>query len=441
MRRLHWLARLGRQHRAVVVVALSALAVAVEAEAPLRWQNLGPSTLLDGAATSITVNGDVVVASGNLCSTPSVLSCRWFVRAVDANTGVTRWEDRETVGSGSTRVLLHQNRAFVSGVIGGAFVVRAYEVHTGANLWEQRIDDPFGIAEVAEMVGAHGNRVFAVGTIVRQVSSWNDFAVFAFDASTGDQIWQSITSSSTPGRFDVANALDSQGARLFTAGSLDNFSTILVRAFDTRTGRVLWEDHIAGGSQFLAFRQVATLGDLVFVAGGVQTGADQDLVVRGYDQRSGAIRWTHVEDAGGNDEVPELHVSGNRLFAAGFDACDPSFFACSFVVRQLDPRSGAVIWRDAFQDVAGGDALSTTLTSNGGRLYAGGLVQDADGAYQWALRAYDAASGATVQDERIANSFLNRLASAGNSVYAAGSIGRLDVGSDFVIRAYQFNGQ
>jgi outer membrane protein assembly factor BamB len=433
----HW-----RLHTAVAIFVLSAIAVVVEADAPLQWQNLGPSTF-DGTARSIAVDGNVAVAGGTLCSTPSLSSCRWFVRAVDVNAGVTLWEDRLTVPAASvlTRVVLHQNRAFVSGVIGSTFVVRAYDMRTGANLWEQRINDPFGIVEVAEMVGAHSNRVFAVGTVSRLPTSRSDFAVFAFDASTGDQIWQSITSSSGVGPLDVANALDSQGDRLFTVGSLSDFSTILVRAFDTRTGRVLWEDQIAGGTQFLAFTQVATLGDLVFVAGGVQTGTDQDLIVRAYDQISGEVRWTHVEDAGGNDEVLALHVSGDRLFAAGFDACDPSFLACSFAVRQLDPHSGAVIWRDTFQDVAGGDALSTSLTSNGGQLYAGGFIQDADGKYQWALRAYDAASGAIIQDERLANSFLFQLASAGNRVYAAGSIGRLDVGYDFVVRAYRFNGQ
>jgi outer membrane protein assembly factor BamB len=311
-------------------------------------------------------------------------------------------------------------------------------LRSGASLWQARLNGEIQpvFTEVAEKVAASGNRVFAVGSIFNRTTRSVDFAVFAFDAQTGELIWDTVVDPSGLGLFDIALALDSQGNRIFVTGPINDVSAILVRAIDAKSGRILWEDTIAGGFQFVSAKQLVARDDLLFVAGTVEAGIDLDLIVRAYDQLSGAIRWTHVEDAGGNDEVWALHVAGSRLFASGGDGCNASFLGCTFAVRQLDLLSGAVIWRDAFQDIPGGDAYSTTLTSVGGRVYAGGAAQDGKGAYRWTLRGYDGATGTVILDERIGDGFLNQLSKAGNTLYAAGTLVRPDSGSDFVVRAY-----
>jgi hypothetical protein len=59
---------------------------------------------------------------------------------------------------------------------------------------------------------------------------------------------------------------------------------------------------------------------------------------RPYDELTGTLLWSHVEDAGGPDEVLTLGLAGDRLIAAAIDGCDDRFLSCSLATRTLDAR-------------------------------------------------------------------------------------------------------
>src|SRR4051794_4183093 len=60
----------------------------------LLWENRGQAAP-QGDVRAIDGEGNVVVATGDVgvsCATP--FTCHWFVRAQDARTGATLWEDK-----------------------------------------------------------------------------------------------------------------------------------------------------------------------------------------------------------------------------------------------------------------------------------------------------------------------------------------------------------
>jgi len=431
----------------------SALAADREKTSPgtLLWENRGQIEPL-GAGLAIAVDEDVVVASGNVCDdVVSVGSCNWFVRAHDAKTGETLWEDRLNPGrfDRSQDVVIDGDRVFASGwfqlpVVSGAgvdFVVRAYDLKRGTLLWQQQIDR--GVVDIAERITARDGRVFGVGRTKGATGSNSDFAIFAFDAATGVELWESVTDVF---QVDIAFTVTVDRDTVFAAGPVQNFTSLLIRAYDARTGQLLWQDEVPGGQMFVQGQgKLVTQRGLLFVAGGILTQAgDQDFIVRAYDKKTGALRWVQQLDAGGNDEALSLDVSGNRLFAGGYDACDAAFLSCSFSVRALAPKTGAVLWQDRFQATPGGDANVTAIVARGGLVFAGGNAQDAAGLYQWTLRIYDAVSGALLGTELIASgggsSNLIGLSLAEDRLYATGTIGTSAVSGDFTVRAYHVAG-
>lgn len=70
--------------------------------------------------------------------------------------------------------------------------------------------------------------VYAVGR-VRGASGGSDFAIFAFDAVTGAELWESVTNLF---QVDIAFAVAGGADAVFAAGPVRNFSSLLVRAYD-----------------------------------------------------------------------------------------------------------------------------------------------------------------------------------------------------------------
>lgn len=169
----------------------------------------------------------------------------------------------------SQGVTILGGRVFASGwfqtaAAGFDFVVRAYDLHDGTVLWQQRIARG-GNFEFAELIGAKGNRVYAVGRVLG-VTRTSDFSVFAFDAHTGAILWKSVLDTSGA---DVALSLSEQGDRVFAVGLVNNFVDLLVRAYSGLTGAVLWERTITNGSQVVRNRSLAAHGGVLYLGAGI----------------------------------------------------------------------------------------------------------------------------------------------------------------------------
>ena len=85
--------------RALVLTALMVGGMAVSADSGLflLWESRDQIEPV-GSALDVAARGNVVVASGNVCSGPSLGHCNRYVRAIDASEGVTLWEARLDVG-------------------------------------------------------------------------------------------------------------------------------------------------------------------------------------------------------------------------------------------------------------------------------------------------------------------------------------------------------
>ncbi len=423
----------------------------------LLWENRGQPEPF-GQALAVAVQGNVVVATGGVWTNRT--AGNWFVRAHDAKTGVTLWEDRVGAPNAFVRsqeVAVDDGRVFASGWLftpahGFDFVIRAYDLNSGALLWEQRVDRG-GTFEFAEVVVAHGGRVFAAGRVLGASGS-SDFALFAFDAQTGEPLWESVTDPSGLGLVDIAVALRAEGDRVFVAGTIfavdpdgGDFNlasnSLLVRAYDARTGAILWEDKVPDAMNWYT-RTLAAEGHLLFVGGSILNATDNlDFMVRAYDTQTGALVWMDQVDQQVLESATAFVATGDRLFAAGWD-CDASGFNCHDIVRAYDAQTGAFLWQDRFNEPGGdvfGGIANPVLEVDGGHVFLGGAVLNTSGRYEWTIRMYDAKTGTLGWEERIdGGGFLNLpngFAAQGDRLYAAGSIANPTGHLDFTVRAYK----
>jgi hypothetical protein len=111
--------------------------------------------------------------------------------------------------------------------------------------------------------------------------------------------------------------------QVFAAGSDTNAAgnrDFLVRAYQANTGALLWEDQVdKAGDADRAFALAVGEGQMFAAGFGTNAAGNQDFLVRAYDPKSGALLWEdQIDKAGGFDGVNALAVEGGRLFAAGF---------------------------------------------------------------------------------------------------------------------------
>lgn len=423
----------------------------------LLWESVGQSESF-GYAYAIGAEGNVVVATGDVCTGLSLATCDWLVRAHDARSGAKLWEDR--VGSaigydGTEAVAVHAGRAFVAGWVRNAargrdFVVRAYSLKVGTLLWERRVDHGRRFDEAFSIVAGEG-QVFVAGNLYSETATPNEkSALLALDSRTGVTLWQSVSD----GAFgSSAKAVRTDGKRVFVAvlsgSTAQSGTSLLVQARNVQTGALLWENEIPDALPTLTHFNVGSLavgGGLVFVGGMARKLASVniggDFIVLAYDARTGAMVWTdqvHRQDGG---MAASLSFGAGRVFAWGWD-CDATVFNCHGAIRAYDPQSGTLQWEARFTG-PGADVLTPLPTAafqvHGGRVFVGDGLLNIEGRYEWTVRSYDAIGGTLQWENRIDNEgFLNQpfgLKAVGGRLFVAGQTETANGNYQFTVRAY-----
>lgn len=255
----------------------------------------------------------------------------------------------------------------------------------------------------------------------------------------GDLLWQD--------QFDLAGANDtsftivSAGGRVFAAGRGTNAvgdDDFLVRAYDSASGALLWQDQVDGGNAEAVASTV--VGKQVFAVGRLTNAAgDFDFLVRAYDGATGALLWQDQFDlAGGDDEALALAVAGKQLFVGGSGANAAG--DDDFLVRAYDGVTGALVWQD---QVNGGNAEVLAFTGGSGRAFAAGRLKNAAGDFDFVARAYDSASGSLLWQDQLdlagGDDKALALSLAKDRLFAAGSGNNAPPPGgnvDFLVRAY-----
>ena len=255
---------------------------------------------------------------------------------------------------------------------GLAAVVRAYDPVSGAVLWEDRAGST-GVDVIGLTITANRNRVFIAGTTSPSSNpSLRDLFVRAYDAGSGQLLWEISRQSVTPTKIALASG------RLLVAGSA-GLSTYLA-VFST-TGPLLWED-MAPTTGFVA--DVAVSGSRIAVA----INAGPQFAIRAYDLSSGILQWEDRSAlrSGFHDQVLAVELNNDAVFAAGNSGED--FGNSEFLVRAYDARSGTLLWDDRSHSSPRTTAFDLALGKS--RLFVAGYTTTSATDSDFLIRAYAA---------------------------------------------------
>ncbi len=167
-----------------------------------------------------------------------------------------------------------------------SFVLRSYEAKTGDLISEDEFDlsvDP----DTAEAVAAGGGRVYAIGSGLTTAGTLS-LLVRAYDARTGELLWiDELNPAANPRHQTKSRQTGPSGAWLMQAfDPPQSHSLFTVRATDKESGQVLWQDEFLPSEEDL--RDGAAPGS----AGQDQPGPrDFSLVVRTYEDPTNKLLW------------------------------------------------------------------------------------------------------------------------------------------------------
>jgi outer membrane protein assembly factor BamB len=213
--------------------------------------------------------------------------------------------------------------------------VYALDLQTGEVLWKTRTN---GLADTSPAIGGGKVLVVSVNTTLAQGR------LYALDAATGKVVWSHATAQLATGDLSSSVAID--GGRAFAG--LDDRT---VRAFDLRTGSVLWSQPVRAAFVPVAAPAVS--------AGAVYVSDSQGALYR-FDAHSGARAW--VFQFPDFNEASSPVVAGGAVFLGAADG----------TVGAVDPATGRLLWKTRYAGAIGNIApageflLASLLTGKGG---------------------------------------------------------------------------
>jgi hypothetical protein len=211
----------------------------------------------------------------------------------------------------------------------------------------------------ATALEAEGEAIVAAGFGL-QAEGTASFLIRTYDAKTGDLLWQDQFPMAVIEE-DEASSNDPDGGRVFAGGvgvSNGSITHFPIRAYDLKTGSFLWEGTLklvkrSGGTASV----VATRGRQESVA---QRTQDQSLpsafthfLLRAYDNRTGALLWEDQFHPIENMDEAEDDANLSSAFPIGWAKRVGG--QLDFLVRTFDPTTGQLLWQDQFISLGRGD--------------------------------------------------------------------------------------
>lgn len=279
----------------------------------------------------------------------------------------------------------------------------AYDAATGQQLWLTHYKGiSLGIGRALQ-VGRDGRRVYVTGATVHMGEPIS-YGTVAYDASTGQQIWEARYIGPNPDNntdneaFDLA--LSPDGSRVYVTGTSGgggigkslSFATV---AYDAVTGQQLWAARYAGltdpSDNIATAIRVSPDGNRVYITGYSALGpafpppANFDYATVAYDAATGSQLWLSRFDSGG-DDVPSpstlaISPDGSQIFVTGFSGPNRLEGTLDFATLAYSAQTGGRLWLARYNNsttgIDGGRGLS--LSPDGSRLYVTGKGSDPTG--------------------------------------------------------------
>lgn len=317
--------------------------------------------------------------------------------------------------------------------------------------WAARYDGPAATSDQARWVDVapDGATVYVTGQSVGETSGGgfgNDWMTIAYDAATGDVIWEARRDGPVEGE-DGGQALvvSPDGARLYVTGHSEtatrtDYATV---AYDAGTGRELWEARYDGGSEDVPLRMlISPTGDRIYVTG-YSIGALHDFATVAYDA-DGSQLWVARFAGAGVDIATGIGVdaAAGRVYVTGLSA-GPTLQ--DYATIAYDAATGDELWTDRYDGPAAGNDVSTSLAvSSSGTIFVSGHSAGTDTGNDLATVAYDG-SGQRLWVARYdgpgngAEQTTGALAVSpdGERVYVGGTSLGDGTGSDYAVIAYE----
>jgi len=193
-----------------------------------------------------------------------------------------------------------------------------------------------------------------------QVEGTASFLIRTYDAKTGNLLWQDQFPMAVIEE-DEASGNDPDGGRVFAGGvgvSNGSITHFPIRAYDLKTGSFLWEGELklvkrSGGTASV----VATRGRQGSVAQRTQDqslpSASTHFLLRAYDNRTGALLWEDQFNPIENMDEAGDDANLSRAFPIGWAKRVGG--QLDFLVRTFDPTTGQLLWQDQFTSLGRGD--------------------------------------------------------------------------------------
>lgn len=200
----------------------------------------------------------------------------------------------------------------------------------------------------------------------------------------------------------MGSAMDRAGTRIFSAGyetyTSSSVAGILI-GYDAASGSQLWKAEETGGLGTSVWSTVQSSADggVVYVAGTTYTSEKCQVLVRAYDGRTGAVRWSAPQPVGPAPceyYTKSVLSPDGRTYVVTTDTAVP---AGSGKIRNgqtlaFDAKTGRRLW--SARAAGATQNWHVTTSPDGRRVYVVGDILDGQGtAIAWRVYAYDLRTG------------------------------------------------
>jgi WD40 repeat protein len=299
-------------------------------------------------------------------------------------------------------------------------------------LWQDQIDGGQEIEDVAKAVAVKGYRAFTAGYL-KVDSNAEVFTVRAYNTKTGELLWYD------QGEDGEARAIAVEGYRVLVAGSIDSEFTI--RAYHIGTGELLWENRIKGEpSRYGQANAVVADKNRVFVAGIVNGGLSNNFGILAYNIKNGKLLWQDqvLGDPNGYSSAHTIGISqnGKRLFVAGeiYNGNNSDW-----LINSYNAKTGRLLWQDLVIGEEDDDDVPSAITVDKYRVFVAGKINGKGG--DFLVRVHHAGNGRLLWYDRYdgsANGYdaANDITVYGRRAFVAGRVNNIGAGDDFAVRVY-----
>jgi extracellular elastinolytic metalloproteinase len=277
--------------------------------------------------------------------------------------------------------------------------------------WQARYNGAGNGSDFAQaaVLSPDGSRVFVTGQSLGDGTGF-DYATVAYDAASGEQLWESRFNGPPGDGHDVAWDLEvsPDGDRIFVTGQSIGLGTGLdyaTVAYDATSGEQLWAARNNGpGNGFDIARSVAVSPDgaRVFVTGqNLGDGTSLDYVTVAYDSATGEELWLAryngpFPGGTGTDDADEVVASpnGSQVFVTGRSSGVSS--GGDYTTVAYDAATGTEQWVARYNGPGNrtDEPHALAIAPDGERLYVTGRSLGADSFLpDYTTVAYDTASG------------------------------------------------